>query len=78
VTLRISPVDLKIAPRRMIKTIGYNGSVPDPLLRLLTMKHPIPRLFMGTACLFLPKSRPSGTTICVDLKGKAARLRERE
>ena len=34
ITLRISPVDLEIAPRRTIKTIGYNGSVPGPVLRL--------------------------------------------
>ncbi|MGO4883006.1 MAG: multicopper oxidase family protein [Bryobacteraceae bacterium] len=33
VTLRIAPVELEIAPRRIIKTIGYNGSVPGPLLR---------------------------------------------
>ena len=32
-TLRISPVELEIAPRKTIKTIGYNGSVPGPLLR---------------------------------------------
>jgi len=34
VTLRISPVEMEIAPRRVIKTIGYNGSVPGPVLRL--------------------------------------------
>jgi FtsP/CotA-like multicopper oxidase with cupredoxin domain len=34
VTLRISPVEVEIAPRRTIKTIGYNGSVPGPVLRL--------------------------------------------
>jgi len=34
VTLRISPVEIEIAPRRTIKTIGYNGSVPGPVLRL--------------------------------------------
>ena len=34
VTLRISPVETEIAPRRVIKTIGYNGSVPGPVLRL--------------------------------------------
>jgi FtsP/CotA-like multicopper oxidase with cupredoxin domain len=33
VTLRIGTVDVEIAPRRFIKTIGYNGAVPGPLLR---------------------------------------------
>ncbi|MGA2581029.1 MAG: copper oxidase, partial [Bryobacteraceae bacterium] len=32
ITLRISPVEMEIAPRRTIKTIGYNGSVPGPVL----------------------------------------------
>jgi FtsP/CotA-like multicopper oxidase with cupredoxin domain len=32
-TLRISPVKLEIAPGKIIETIGYNGSVPGPLLR---------------------------------------------
>jgi FtsP/CotA-like multicopper oxidase with cupredoxin domain len=32
-TLRISPLDLEIAPGKTIKTIGYNGSVPGPFLR---------------------------------------------
>jgi len=33
-TLRIAPVDLEIAPRKIVHTIGYNGSVPGPILRL--------------------------------------------
>jgi FtsP/CotA-like multicopper oxidase with cupredoxin domain len=33
ISLRISPVQIEIAPRRIIRTIGYNGSVPGPLLR---------------------------------------------
>jgi len=32
-TMRISPVELEIAPGKTIKTIGYNGSVPGPFLR---------------------------------------------
>jgi FtsP/CotA-like multicopper oxidase with cupredoxin domain len=32
-TLRISPVQIEIAPGRVIKTTGYNGSVPGPFLR---------------------------------------------
>jgi FtsP/CotA-like multicopper oxidase with cupredoxin domain len=34
ITLRISPVELEIAPRRTIQTTGYNGSAPGPVLRL--------------------------------------------
>lgn len=34
ITLRISPVEIEIAPRRVIKTTGYNGSVPGPVLRM--------------------------------------------
>jgi FtsP/CotA-like multicopper oxidase with cupredoxin domain len=34
VTLRISPVSIEIAPGRIIKTTGYNGSAPGPVLRL--------------------------------------------
>jgi FtsP/CotA-like multicopper oxidase with cupredoxin domain len=33
VSLRISPVKLEIAPGKIIETIGYNGSVPGPILR---------------------------------------------
>jgi hypothetical protein len=28
VTIRISPVEIEVAPRRIIKTTGYNGSAP--------------------------------------------------
>jgi FtsP/CotA-like multicopper oxidase with cupredoxin domain len=31
--LHISPVELEIAPRKTVKTIGYNGSAPGPVLR---------------------------------------------
>jgi FtsP/CotA-like multicopper oxidase with cupredoxin domain len=34
VTLRISPVEVEIAPGKIIKTTGYNGSAPGPILRL--------------------------------------------
>ncbi|HKN25648.1 MAG TPA: multicopper oxidase domain-containing protein [Candidatus Acidoferrum sp.] len=34
VTIRISPVELEIAPGKIIKTTGYNGSAPGPVLRL--------------------------------------------
>jgi FtsP/CotA-like multicopper oxidase with cupredoxin domain len=32
--IRIAPVALEIAPGKVIKTTGYNGTVPGPLLRL--------------------------------------------
>ena len=32
-TLRISSVELEIAPRKTVKTTGYNGSAPGPVLR---------------------------------------------
>ncbi len=34
VAIRISPVELEIAPGKIIKTTGYNGSAPGPVLRL--------------------------------------------
>jgi len=33
VTLRIAPVSLEIAPGKFIKTVGYSGSAPGPILR---------------------------------------------
>src|SRR5260370_15086037 len=32
--LRIEPINLEIAPKTVIKTVGYNGQVPGPMLRL--------------------------------------------
>ena len=32
-TLRIGPLNLEIAPGRVVKTIAYNGQVPGPVLR---------------------------------------------
>jgi FtsP/CotA-like multicopper oxidase with cupredoxin domain len=34
VTIHISPVEMEAAPRKTIKTTGYNGSAPGPVLRL--------------------------------------------
>jgi FtsP/CotA-like multicopper oxidase with cupredoxin domain len=34
ITLRIGELSLELAPRRTVKTIGYNGQVPGPLLRV--------------------------------------------
>ena len=34
VTLRIAPVLVELAPDHIISTVGYNGSVPAPLIRL--------------------------------------------
>jgi FtsP/CotA-like multicopper oxidase with cupredoxin domain len=33
-TLRIAPASFEIAPRKVVKTVAYNGSVPGPLLRM--------------------------------------------
>lgn len=33
-TIRIAPVSLELAPGKIIKTTGYNGQVPGPVLRL--------------------------------------------
>jgi FtsP/CotA-like multicopper oxidase with cupredoxin domain len=33
-TLHIAPTTFEIAPRKMVKTIAYNGQVPGPLLRM--------------------------------------------
>ena len=33
-TLRIGPVSVELAPKRIVKTIGYNGASPGPVLRL--------------------------------------------
>jgi FtsP/CotA-like multicopper oxidase with cupredoxin domain len=33
-TIRIAPVSLELAPGKTIKTTGYNGQVPGPVLRL--------------------------------------------
>lgn len=34
ITLRIAPVSFEIAPGKIIHTIGYNGQVPGPVLRM--------------------------------------------
>jgi FtsP/CotA-like multicopper oxidase with cupredoxin domain len=34
ISIRISPVEFEVAPRKWIKTTGYNGTVPGPVLRL--------------------------------------------
>jgi FtsP/CotA-like multicopper oxidase with cupredoxin domain len=33
-TLRIAPVSVELAPGKIVKTVGYNGTVPGPLLRM--------------------------------------------
>lgn len=33
-TLRITPCEVEVAPRRKIKTTGYNGGFPGPILRM--------------------------------------------
>jgi FtsP/CotA-like multicopper oxidase with cupredoxin domain len=37
-TIRIAPISLEIAPGKIIRTTGYNGTVPGPLLRLRESK----------------------------------------
>ena len=32
-TLRIGPVNLEVQPGKVVKTMGYNGAAPGPLLR---------------------------------------------
>jgi FtsP/CotA-like multicopper oxidase with cupredoxin domain len=48
VTLRIAPVDLEIAPGKIIKTIGYNGAVPGPFLRFREGKQVTVEVFNDT------------------------------
>jgi FtsP/CotA-like multicopper oxidase with cupredoxin domain len=33
-TIRIEPVSVELAPGRIVKTIGYNGTAPGPILRM--------------------------------------------
>jgi FtsP/CotA-like multicopper oxidase with cupredoxin domain len=33
-TLRIAPMSLELAPGRIVQTVGYNGTVPGPIIRL--------------------------------------------
>ena len=33
-TLRIGPVSAEIAKGKTIKTVGYNGTIPGPMLRM--------------------------------------------
>jgi FtsP/CotA-like multicopper oxidase with cupredoxin domain len=37
-TLRIGPVTVELAPGKKLKTIGYNGSAPGPILRMAAGK----------------------------------------
>lgn len=34
ITLQIGPVSIELAPRKVIRTTGYNGTAPGPLLRI--------------------------------------------
>ena len=46
--LRITPVSLEIGPGKIIKTVGYNGSVPGPTLRFSEGKPVILDVFNET------------------------------
>ena len=48
-TLRIAPVELEIAPHKIIKTVGYNGAVPGPVLRMQEGKPVAVDVFNDTA-----------------------------
>src|SRR6185436_15333288 len=47
-TIRIGPVSYEIAPGKTIKTIGYNGQIPGPLLRMKEGKPVTIDIFNGT------------------------------
>ncbi len=47
-TLHISPVEVEIAPGKIIKTIGYNGSAPGPFLRFREGQRVIVDVFNDT------------------------------
>jgi FtsP/CotA-like multicopper oxidase with cupredoxin domain len=49
VTLRIAPVGIEIAPGRTVKTTGYNGSAPGPVLRFPEGKSVTVEVFNDTA-----------------------------
>ncbi len=34
ITLQIGPVSVELAPKKIIRTLGYNGTAPGPLLRM--------------------------------------------
>jgi FtsP/CotA-like multicopper oxidase with cupredoxin domain len=48
VTLHISPVEIEIAPGKIIKTTGYNGSAPGPFLRFREGQRVTVDIFNGT------------------------------
>lgn len=49
ITLRIGPVQVEIAPGRTIDTVGYNGTVPGPLVRFQEGRTVTVDLFNDTA-----------------------------
>lgn len=48
VTLRIAPVSVEIAPGTVIKTVGYNGKAPGPVLRMREGKRVTVEVFNDT------------------------------
>lgn len=63
-TIRIAPVSVDLAPGRTISTIGYNGTVPGPVLRMKEGKPvtidvfndtDVPELLHCTGCLSPPR-----------------------
>ena len=64
VTLRIAPISLEIGPGKTIKTVGYNGSAPGPILRFregkpvtidVSTRRTSPRRCTGMGNLFLQR-----------------------
>jgi FtsP/CotA-like multicopper oxidase with cupredoxin domain len=47
-TLHIGPVSVELAPKRVVKTIGYNGAAPGPILRMQEGKPVTIDVYNGT------------------------------
>src|ERR1039457_3327205 len=68
VSLRISPVKLEIAPGKIIETIGYNGSVPGPILRFREGQSvSVQRTAQTGTPSFLALLEPAGITVMAPL-----------
>jgi FtsP/CotA-like multicopper oxidase with cupredoxin domain len=48
IVLRIAPVTLELAPDTVIKTVGYNGTAPGPILRMHEGKRVTVDIYNGT------------------------------
>src|SRR4029079_5826753 len=50
-TITIEPLSLELSPGKLIKTYGYNGSAPGPVIRLRE-GHEVKTSCIGTGCSF--------------------------